>query len=243
MRPPKLRDRKNRKNTELYPIGDFPQTVIYKISRWLIYSLAIGKANISGEDWGNFFAKAIDGNHLSSPVGLADVVVEKQSWSVKSIQNNKPHVCKELRVISGRNSPDYSYGMQNPHDNIQETGKAVINIWNERVNIALDQFDFLRTAILIRNMSTLEFTLFEEEIRKYVTNEYEWEINKRGNFEGFDKTTGKHKFTWQPHGSQFTIKYTVPSSAVRFQIKRPPILDFKETMKQIGFNDSWVSIK
>jgi len=243
MRPPKLRDRKNRKNTELYPIGDFPQKVIYEISRWLIYSFACGKANISGEDWGDIFAKSIDGVHLSSPVGLADVVVDGQSWSVKSVQNNNPHSCKELRVISGRNSPDYSYGIQNPHENIQETGKAVIGIWNERVNIALDQFDFLRTAILVRNVNSLEFTLFEEETRKYVANEYEWKINKRGNFEGFDKTTGKHKFTWQPHGAQFTIKYSVPSSAVRFQIKRPPILDFEQTMEQIGFDDTWVNIK
>lgn len=159
------------------------------------------------------------------------------------MQNNTPHSCEELRVISGRNSPDYSYGIQNPHEDVQETGKAVIGIWNERVNIALDQFDFLRTAILIRNVNTLEFTLFEEEVRKYIANEYEWNINKRGNFEGFDKRTGKHKFTWQPHGAQFTIKYAVPSSAVRFQIKRPPILDFEQTMEQIGFDDTWVSIK
>lgn len=146
-------------------------------------------------------------------------------------------------MISGRNSPDYSYGIQNPHDDIQETGKAVINIWNERVNIALDQFDFLRTAILIRNVNSLEFTLFEEETPKYIANEFEWKINKRGNFEGFSRTTGKHKFTWQPHGSQFTVKYTVPASSTRFQIKRPPIMDFEQTMDQIGFEDSWVSIK
>ncbi|MBU8901517.1 MAG: hypothetical protein KOO69_02140, partial [Victivallales bacterium] len=209
----------------------------------LIYNFAVGKANISGEDWGDIFAKSIDGGHLSSPVGLADVVLEGQSWSVKSVQSNKPHTCKELRVISGRNSPDYSYGIKNPHTDIQKTGKAIIGIWNERVNIALDQFDFLRTAILVRNVNTLEFTLFEEEARQYVANEYEWKLNTHENFEGFDKTTGKHKFTWQPHGAQFTIKYTVPSSAVRFQIKRPPILDFEQTMEQIGFNKNWVLIK
>ena len=243
MRLPKLRDGKKRKNTEIYPIGEFPKKVIYEVSRWLIYNFAVGKSNISGEDWGDIFAKSIDGDHLSSPVGLADVVVEGQSWSVKSVQSNNPHSCKELRVISGRNSPDYSYGIKNPHADIQETGKAVIGIWNERVNIALDQFDFLRTAILIRNVNTLEFTLFEEETHKYVANEYEWKINKRGNFEGFDKTTSKHKFTWQPHGSQFTVKYSVPHSAVRFQIKRPPILDFEQTMKSIGFDNTWVSIR
>ncbi len=243
MRQPKLRDTKNRVNTELYPIGNFPQHVIYEISRWLIYNFAVGKANISGEDWGDIFAKSIDGVHLSSPVGLADVVIDGQSWSVKSVQHNNPHACAAIRVISGRNSPDYSYGIQNPHDDIQETGNAVIGIWNERVNIALDQFNFLRTAILIRNVNSLEFTLFEEETPKYIANEFEWKINKNGNFEGLNRTTGQHKFTWQPHGAQFTVKYTAPASATRFQVKRPPILDFEQTMEQIGFEDSWVSIK
>lgn len=243
MRPPKLRDTKHRKNSELYPLGAFPADVIYGISRWLIYNFAIGKGNISGEDWGDIFAKAIDGEHLASPVGLADVVIDGQAWSVKSVQHTKPHECSSLRVISGRNSPDYSYGIENPHNDIQETGKAVLGIWNERVNIALDKFDYLRTAILIRNVNTLEFTLFEEETHRFNTNEYKWTINKQGNFEGVDKTNALHKFTWQPHGSQFTIKYQVPASAIRFQIKRPPVLDFEETMTQIGFENNWVVIK
>ncbi|NOS87504.1 MAG: hypothetical protein HOP34_03010 [Methylococcaceae bacterium] len=174
---------------------------------------------------------------------MADVVVAGQAWSVKSVQDTNPHDCRSLRIISGRNSPDFSYGIENPHADIQATGKAVLGIWNQRVNIALEKFDFLRTAILIRNVNTLEFTLFEEETNRFNTNEYRWEINKRGNFEGFDKTNNQHKFTWQPHGAQFTIKYAVPASAIRFQIKRPPILDFAETLRQIGFDNTWVSIK
>jgi len=217
--------------------------VIYEIGRWLIYNFAIGKSKISGEDWGDIFAKSIDGEHLSSPVGLADVVLEGQVWSVKSVKKETPHSCKEIRVISGRNSPDYSYGIENPHADLQRTGRAVLGIWNERVNIALDKFDSLRTAILIRNINSLEFTLFETDMHKFVSNEYEWRLNKRGNFEGYDRSSNFHRFTWQPHGSQFTIKYQVPVSAVRFQIRRPPVLDFEETMNQIGFDESWVVIK
>jgi len=179
--------------------------VIYEISRWLIYNFAIGKADISGEDWGDIFAKAIDGGHLSSPVGLADVVIDGQAWSVKSVKHDKPHECTSLRVISGRSSPDYSYGIENPHNDIQETGNAVIGIWNGRVNIALEKFDFLRTAILVRNANKLEFALFEEDTHRFNANEYRWEVNSRGNFEGFDRTSNLHKFTWQPHGAQFTI--------------------------------------
>ncbi len=243
MRHPRLRDGKDRISNELYPLGEFTESMIYEMSRWLVYNFAIGKSNISGEDWGDIFAKSIDGNHLSRPLGLADVVLEGQAWSVKSIQHKNPHSCKIIRVICGRNSPDYSYGIKNTHKDPQKTGRAVLGIWNERVNIALDKFDSLRTAILIRNINSLEFTLFETDAHKFVSNEYEWRENKRGNLEGHNRSSNFHRFTWQPHGSQFTIKYQVPVSAVRFQIKRPPVFELKETMSRIGFDKSWVAIK
>jgi len=224
-------------------LGEFPESVIYEICRWLIYNFAFGKSKISGEDWGDIFAKSIDGDHLSSPLGLADVVVEGQAWSVKSVQHKNPHSCKKIRVISGRNSPDYSYGIENPHDDPQKTGSAVLGIWNERVNIARDKFDSLRTAILIRNINSLEFTLFETDVHRFASNEYEWRLNRSKNLVGYDRSSNFHKFTWQFHGSQFTIKHQVPVSAVRFQIKRPPVFDLKETMSRIGFDKSWVIIK
>ena len=180
---------------------------------------------------------------MSSPLGLADVVLDEGAWSVKSVKADSPHEARTIRVISGRNSPDYSYGITDPHEDPQRTGTAVLNIWNERVNIAVDEYASLRSAVLIRNVNALEFALFETETGRFVTGEYEWAVNKNGNLEGSERTTGKHKFTWQPHGSQFTIIYAVPSSAVRFQIRRPPVLDFNKTMEQIGFDESWVSIK
>ena len=217
--------------------------MIYEISKWLVYNFAVGKANISGEDWGDIFAKSIDGVHMSSPVGLADVILEGKTWSVKSVQHTKPHSCEHIRVISGRNSPDYSYGITDPRKDIQRTGKAVLGIWNERINIALDKFDCLRTVILVRNINTLEFTLFEQETHRFIAADYAWSENKRNNLEGHDITTGEHRFTWQPHGSQFTIRYSMPASAVRFQLKRPSILDFNKTMEQVGFNEDWITIK
>lgn len=208
----------------------------------MVYNVAIGKSDISGEDWGDIFAKAVQGNHLSSPVGLADVVAEGKAWSVKSVKQNNPHKCSEIRVISGRNSPVYSYGIENPHNDIQKTGEAVLGIWNERVNIALDKFDCLRTSILVRNINALELTLFEIDTHKFIHTDYVWSVNKRGNFEAYNKITNKHRFTWQPHGAQFTIKHIIPASAIKFKIKRPHIVDFEATMKQIGFEDSWVEI-
>lgn len=226
MRRPKLRDAKERTGSELYPLGEFPQKAIYEISRRLVYNFAIGKADISGEDWGNIFASSINGKHLARPLGLADVVFKKQAWSVKSVKNKNPHSCKKIRIISGRNSPDYSYGISEPRKNLEETGKAIINIWNERINIALDKYDYMRTVILIRNINKLEFTLFETETNKFIPGEYEWRENKNGNLEGINKVNKEHKFTWQPSGGQFTIIYSyIPASAVRFRMKRPLPLD------------------
>jgi len=208
----------------------------------MVYYFAVGKSDISGEDWGDIFSKGIGGSHLSSPLGLADVVLESDAWSVKSVKNAKPHDCKTIRVISGRNSPDYSYGIQNPHDDPQATGRAVLAIWNERVNIAADEYSILRSATLIRNMNMLEFSLFEKEVQRFNTSEYEWSINKNGNLEGVEKQSKKHIFTWQPHGAQFTIIQDVPESAVRFSIKRPAVFDFEKTIKEIGFDETWVTI-
>ncbi|MCX6985153.1 MAG: hypothetical protein NT118_10455 [Lentisphaerae bacterium] len=243
MLKPKLRDSKKSRYSSVHSLGDFSEAFILEISKWIVYNFAIGKADINGEDWGDIFSKGIKGEHLSSPVGLADVVMEDGAWSVKSVKANKPHDCKTIRVISGRNSPDYSYGITDPHEDPQKTGTAVLNIWNERVNIAIDEYVNLRAAILIRNFNALEFTLFETEINRFVTKEYSWTVNDNGNLEGLGRTHGDHKFTWQPHGSQFTTMYSVPSSAVRFQLKRPPILDFNKTMEEIGFDKSWICIK
>jgi uncharacterized protein with WD repeat len=78
--------------------------------------------------------------------------------------------------------------------------------------------------------------------RTFIIKDYTWKENKRGNLEGRDIISGKHVFTWQPHGSQFTILYDVPASAKRFTIKRPTVLDPEKTLETIGFDQSWVTI-
>ena len=242
MQRPKLRDNKGRDPFELYPLGLIPDEVIYEIGKWITYYFAIGKSDINGEDWGDIFAKAISGEHLGKPLGLADVVCEGMAWSVKSVKHTTPHTSNNIRVISGRCSPDYSYGINDAHEDVQQTGTAVLSIWNERINIAKEKFEPLRTSVLVRNFNTLEFTLFEHEAVRYVTSDFEWRVNKNGNIQGYNIGTGSHCFTWQPHGSQFTILLNIPPYASKFKVKRPPIFDFEQTMKQIGFDPSWVTI-
>lgn len=202
----------------------------------------MGKSDISGEDWGDIFAKAIGGEHLGKPIGLADVIYEGMAWSVKSVKEQNPLKKSKVRLISGRNSPDFSYNVADPHEDIQYTGAMVLSIWNERVNIAKERYEPLRTSVLVRNFNTLEFLLFEHETVRYDTMDFEWKENRKGNLEGYNIATGVHQFTWQPHGAQFTILCDVPPSAKKFRIKRPPVFDFDSTMAQIGFDQSWVTI-
>jgi hypothetical protein len=242
MQQPKLRDNKQRKAYEPYHLGNIPNEIIFEIAKWMVYYFAVGKNDINGEDWGEIFAKAINGHHLNSPVGLADVVLDRMAWSVKSIKHSTPHRCLAARVISGRCSPDYSYGISDPHTDVQATGTAVLGIWNERINIAKDKFEPLRSSLLIRNPNSLEFNLYEHELCRFNTNDYLWEANTNGNLEGRERDTSKHKFTWQPHGAQFTILYDIPASTKKFTVKKPNVLDFNKTIQQIGFDNGWVTI-
>lgn len=243
MEHPKLRDSKRLLVHEPYPLNEFPENVIKNIGRQLIFLLCIGRTDISGNDWGDVFAKAIGGNHLQSSLGIADVEFDKMAWSMKTVKYSNPHqLDKHIRLISGRCSPDFSYGITDPHEDIQKTGRCVLNIWNERVNIAGDYYSQVRNCILVRSDDLLTYTLFEEKNHRFATNAYRWIENKNGNLIGVNKKTGENCFTWQPHGSQFTIHTKVPSKTIKFKIKCPPVLNVEHTLKQINYDDSWVEI-
>ena len=241
MNRPRLRDSNKLTELDLYPLNRFPEDIVKSIGAYLVYLLYIGRKDITGTDWGDAFADAIKGTHLDSPVGIADVVLGKQCWSMKTVKNDRPFRCTNIRLISGRCSPDYSYGITDPHEDIQKTGEAVLGIWNERVNIATDHYSQVRTGVLVRSSDMLSYCLFEEDTGRYRTSDYHWDVNKNGNLIGKDND-GKIRFTWQPHGSQFTIHVEVPEDATRFTIKEPPKLNKDTVLKSIQFDESWVNI-
>lgn len=94
---------------------------------------------------------------------------------------------------------------------------------------------------MLRSDDLTTYTLFEIEAYEIDSKTITWSVNNNGNFEGH--VNGTHCFTWQPDGSQFTIIYSVPDDALRFTIKKPEPLDFDVVIKEIGFNQSWVTIK
>jgi hypothetical protein len=134
----------------------------------IVHRLAVGHADITGDDFGGIFASAISGVHRGKPLGIADVEWNGCAWSIKTVQAKKPFEQTSIRVISGRNSPSYSSDIPNPFADIQATGRAVLEIWNARVDEALHSHDDLRILVIIRNMDTLEFTLFEHEGARFI---------------------------------------------------------------------------
>lgn len=226
-----------------YPLGQIPDGVLFEIAKQIVHRLAIGMSDITGDDFGTIFANAIEGDHRSSPLGIADVGWDGCGWSVKTVKSTKPFDAKRLRLISGRNSPDYSHGIADPHADIQATGRAVLSIWNARVNEALDEFDELRIVTFIRNIDTREFVIFEEEAQRFIPDEYEWGHTSQGNLRGEDKLTGVHRFTWQFHGSQFTVLREVPVSSRRFAIApHVPIVGVSTVLDAVRYTDDWVDI-
>lgn len=230
------------KQAERYPLGQFPQAVIVAIGKQIIHRLSVGISDITGDDFGGIFAKAIDGQHAMRPEGIADVTWNGCAWSVKTVKHKTPFDAKKIRLICGRNSPTYSHGVRDLLKDPNKTGRSVLTVWNKRVSQARYNSDNLRRVVLLRRIEELQFSVYEVEVGQYQTGNYEWRVNRNSNLEGVEKATGQHAFTWQPHGSQFTVIEHVPAGAMKFTILRPPMVELEAIMRTIGYNDGWVKI-
>lgn len=226
-----------------WPIGQIPEHVVKRIGKRIVLQLSVGRKDISGNEFSEIFADAVKGDDYSSPLGLADVGFNGTGWSVKTVKIKKPFRQKWVRLISGRNSPDYSFGISDPRADIRKTGDAVLSIWNSRLNAARQQHRDVRIAVLIRNLETQEFVIFEEEVTRFIADEYEWRTNRNNNLQGYRKTDGKHLFTWQFHGGQFTVIREVPASAIFFKINRDvPLVKPSQVERWIRYSDDWIAI-
>ncbi len=233
-----------------WPIGQIPDDVLIRLGRVLVHRIAMGEKDISGDNYGDLLAYALDGDHLSKPEGVVDIVRNGCAWSAKTLKKPQPHniIGKRVRLISGRNSVDFSFDVSDAKKDIQATGRMVISIWNQRVNESRDKYDDLRIMALVRNMETQEFLLFEEEVSRFSVDNYVWKPYQHSartneNLWGYDKNTDEHCFVWQIHGGQFTIKRPVPASARRFFINRSIIkIDREAVWNAISYEDEWITI-
>ena len=51
-----------------------------------------------------------------------------------------------------------------------------------------------------------------------------------------------HKFTWQPHGSQFTIIEEIPEDRLHLEVNKPQKVDRDVILKSIGYSKDWVKV-
>lgn len=224
-----------------YPLGQIPDDIIQSIASNIVYSSAVGRSDLSGDDWGDIFAAAVNGEHFRSPLGIADVALGNTAWSAKTVSARNPIELAQVRLISGRNAPVFSFGNDDPFANVQATGNQVLQIWNARVEEATQQYPNLRTTVLIRDMDRFHFKVFESQTAQFDPADYIWSRNARNNLEGHSVESNVHLFTWQPHGSQFTIIRPVSGSARSFEVRKPGTLDPDQVLGSLGYGADWVT--
>ncbi len=239
---PRLRTVK--KTSPPFPLNEFPGEFPYILGEEIVYLLATkGKPVLEGAEWEAIFASCIGAEWKPSNVGLDDVVLGNTAWGAKTIKATKPYRCERVRLISGRNSPVYSYG-ETVDVNLDPygVGVSVLEIWNERVSAIRAKYQNLRTVVLIKSNDLTEVVVFEFDTIRYDPDMFVWEWNKNGNLQGIERSTMYHKFTWQPHGSQFTIIEQVPETSLLINIRQPRKLDKVNILKTVGFDFSWVTV-
>lgn len=226
-----------------YPLNRFPAGFAFALGREAAYIMATRKTSaFEGSDWEAVFANCIGADWTPSNVGLDDVRLGQTAWGAKTVKSSNPHLSKRVRLISGRNSINYSFGVSDPtKTSPNKVGEMVLEIWNERVDGVKQHFQNLRTVVLIKSKDDLtKLAIFETDTLRYEPKGVRWNWNQNGNLEGHIK--GEHKFTWQPHGAQFTIIEEVPSNRLLLEIKHPGLIDKGQVLNGIGFNEDWVRI-
>lgn len=229
-----------------FELNKFPKTFIYNLGKELVYIMATKSTySLEGNEWEEIFANCIGAEWKPSNVGLDDVILDNCCWGAKNVIASPKNISNQtsVRLISGRNSPAYSYGedeilKQDP--NI--IGEMVLNIWNERVSAVRQIYKFVRTVVLVKGKNFDEFMVFEFDTVRYDNELYFFKWNMKKNLEGFLKSSDEHCFTWQPHGSQFTIVERVPVDRVVFKVRQPERLNKQEVLTALAFSNDWVTI-
>jgi hypothetical protein len=239
---PKLRTVE--KSLPPFPLNRFPKDFSFILGKEIIYLLASkGKAILEGSEWEAIFASCIGAEWKPSNVGLDDVVLGNTAWGAKTVKAAKPSKQTKVRLISGRNSPVYSFGDTiDTHANPNLVGKSILEIWNERVSAIRVKFQNLRTVVLVKSDDLTEVVVFEFDTIRYDPELFAWEWNRNGNLRGVEKSTTQHRFTWQPHGSQFTIIEEIPVERLVIRIRQPKTLNKEDVLNALGFDKSWITV-
>lgn len=243
MREPKLRT--VNKATAPFDLNQFPKKFIETLAREIVYMRATKSAmSLEGNEWEQIFAECVGADWKPSNVGLDDVVLDNCCWGAKTVfGTTNLENQQSVRLICGRNSPTYSYGVDKiTSEDPNEIGRLVLEIWNERVSAVRQVFKFVRTVVLVKLKNYNNYLVFEFDTVRYDPELYSFEWNKRGNLEGYERNTKKHRFTWQPSGSQFTIIEDIPQKRLHISVKKPDKVDKDTILKAVNFDKTWYSV-
>lgn len=243
MREPRLRT----VNKAVAPFGlnQFPGQFTDTLAREIVYMQATKSSmSLEGNEWEQIFAECIGAEWKPSNVGLDDVVLGNCCWGARTVfASGNIEKQKTVRLISGRNSPTYSYGVDKlTGENPDEIGKLVLDIWNERVSAVRQIYKFVRTVVLVKSKDYGHYLVFEFDTVRYDPELYRFEWNRRMNLEGYEKSTGTHRFTWQPSGSQFTVIEDIPEKRLHISIKKPEKIAKEKVLEVVNFDSSWYQI-
>lgn len=229
-----------------YKMNEFPNSFIERFGEEIAYMMATKETmSIEGNEWEQVFSFCVGADWKPSNVGLDDVVLDNCCWGAKTVLGNRNLAKqKQVRLICGRNSPIYSYGEGEitPAADPNHIGALVLGIWNERVSGVRSVFKFVRTVVLVKGQDYSDYLIFETDTLRYDPELFDFKWNKNGNLEGYTKDTHFHKFTWQPHGAQFTIIEEIPEERVHVRVKKPEKVDRDVILQGIGYSKDWVQI-
>lgn len=153
-----------------YNINKFPPAFIDTFAREVVYMMATKQAmSLEGNEWEQIFSKCIGAQWKPSNVGLDDVVLDNCCWGAKTVfGSSNVAYQKSVRLISGRNSPTYSYGIDRLiSEDPNNIGKLVLEIWNERVSAVRQIYKFVRTVVLVKSKDYSEYLIFEFDTVRY----------------------------------------------------------------------------
>src|ERR1044072_6224211 len=112
MEEPRPRLRTVEKYEPLYRLNDFPTGFVQSLGKELVYLLMVRRTpRLEGTEWEEIFARLINRTWKPSVVSLDDIVFEQCAWGAKPVKAPCPSEAKKARLISGRNSLDFSFGV------------------------------------------------------------------------------------------------------------------------------------
>lgn len=217
----------------------FPQTLALELFNMLLDKL---DTTVTVAEWTRIFARCMGGDCLSNE-DKAEVILPASGtiWSTKILPNFNPfgvhHVVLDQGCI---HTGIHSSGVQAM--DTSELGTKVLKIWNSRVAELRTHFPNVCTVVLLKGDSLSRVSVYEEETIQFLPEKYYWQWDEHGNLEGCEKGTNTHRFSWQPHGSQFTVVSDVPDNRLKLRIKRPPVISQSAVLDSIAYDDSWIEI-